>query len=481
MKKTDIQKAYEILAVKSRDYDLLTRYYEGDQPVVHLTTRLQTVFSGVKAVLTENWCSVVVDSCLDRIKLNSFTLLEAEAQVQNRLEEVIEENQLMLEAEDLHEAALVTGEAFMIAEKSVDDDSELTEVFLNNSGSVHCFYEEANPRKLSFAVKGFNASDGTARMILYYRDHFEYYLAPKPWKELSSHRSFRPDPEFFDFATETWPANPYSRIPVFHFKTSRKPRSELTNAIPPQNGINKLLSDMMVAAEYGAFRQRWVISSEEIQGKLRSAPGETWDLPAGDGEGQQTQVGEFETTDLDNYLKAISNLASSTGMITRTPRHYFFQQGGDPSGEALIAMEAPLNKKVQDRIDRFIPIWKELIKFIIELEFDQEIDVSLISVNYSKPESVLPKTTADITKVRIDSGIPLETALLWEGKSQAEVDAVMKLVEKRDKQTSKNLAEALKAQEKARSAEEQPGSELDNNTEDSTAQTEENPGSTTQE
>ena len=35
--------------------------------------------------------------------------------------------------------------------------------------------------------------------------------------------------------------------------------------------------------------------------------------------------------------------------------------------ESLIVMEAPLNKKAQDRIDRFTPTWREAGAFLMQL------------------------------------------------------------------------------------------------------------------
>ena len=82
--------------------------------------------------------------------------------------------------------------------------------------------------------------------------------------------------------------NPYNLIPVFHFRRERRViTSELANVIEPQNAINKLLSDMMIAAEFGAFPQRYIIS-QASPGKFKNAPKLIWDIPGSDGEGQPT-------------------------------------------------------------------------------------------------------------------------------------------------------------------------------------------------
>ena len=46
--------------------------------------------------------------------------------------------------------------------------------------------------------------------------------------------------------------------------------------IPLQNAINKLVTDLMVAAEYGAFMQRWIISNADTS-SLKNAPNEIWE------------------------------------------------------------------------------------------------------------------------------------------------------------------------------------------------------------
>jgi hypothetical protein len=230
-------------------------------------------------------------------------------------------------------------------------------------------------------------------------------------------------------------------VPVFHYRIAqRKCKSDLKNVIPIQNGVNKLLTDMMVSAEYGAFKQRYVISSAETRGKLKNAPNEVWDLPAGDGMGQQTQVGQFQETDLKNYLDAIDNLATAISSITRTPKHYFFSVGSNLSGEALIAMEAPLNKKAQDRIDRFAPVWKSVTQFMLQAA-GQSVRLEDVDVTFDRPETVQPRTTAETRQMNVTAGMPLTSVLREEGKSEAFIAQVEKDIQETERKKA-DLASA---------------------------------------
>lgn len=405
---TDLERAYKALSGKAPRYKRLFDYYDGDQPTVYTATRLEEIFKGVDAVFIENWCSVVIDSVRDRVNLRQITTPESASATWAT---IWEESQIALDSDEVHEAALVAGEAFYIAWP--DEEGRATG-FANDPRLCHLFYEAANPRKKWYAAKWWVAEDETLRMTLYYQERLEYYGTTKKANSVTSANAFEP------LMVATAP-NPYGEIPVFHFRLrSRKMKSDLDSVIPIQNGINKLMADMMVAAEFGAFKQRWVISNAETLGKLKNAPNEVWDIPAGDGIGQQTQVGQFEATSLENYLKAIDNLSMAVSSITRTPKHYFFSIGSNLSGEALNAMEAPLNRKAQDRIDRFTPEWRSVCRFLLRIA-GLEIPAQEIEPEFDRPEVSLPRTEAETTDIEVRSGIPLTTSLRRGGWSEAEL------------------------------------------------------------
>jgi hypothetical protein len=177
---------------------------------------------------------------------------------------------------------------------------------------------------------------------------------------------------------------------------------------------------MMVAAEFGAFPQRFVISAAGIA-NLKNNPNAIWDLVASEQGMQATQAGQFAATDLQNYLAAINKLSADIGIITRTPRHYFHQQGGDPSGEALIALEAPLNKKTQRLQATLAPTWRSLAAFLLRLQ-GQDITPQQIQVSYAPVETIQPRSAAEVRKLAVEAGLPLRTHLRRaEGWTAAEV------------------------------------------------------------
>lgn len=405
---TDLKRAYTAIVGKRSLYTKMFNYYDGDQPLVYASERMREIFPKNAVNFNQNWCGVVIDSVKERMEITGLTVPD---ELQEQIDVIWQENELDLESDAAHEAALVAGEAFIIAWPSAAGDMQ---IYYNDPRLCHVFYSSDNPRQASYAAKMWTDDDGYARLTLYYPDRFEYYQSSNKAENISGAESFHP-------MEISMAPNVYGEIPVFHFKLSRRGnKSDLTDIIPLQNGINKLLSDMMVAAEFGAFKQRYIISNADVSA-LRNAPNEIWSIPAGDGVGQAASAGEFSATDLTNYLDAIAQLAGDIGRISRTPKHYFYNQGGDPSGETLIAMEAPLKRKVQDRIELFTPVWRRLGAFVLRVG-GAEVDLMEVQPQWLPVETIQPYTEAQIRVLDIQAGIPLHTNLRRSGWSDAEIE-----------------------------------------------------------
>jgi hypothetical protein len=435
---TDLELAFKTLQVKTTAYTTLWSYYDGEAPLVYASERLREIFQFKESRFSENWCAVVIDSELERIHLKEFSIGAQPAApvpvpsnsetpdaaiptapetnpLATALNDLFSQTELNLDAGDVHKAALVTGEAYVCAWKeTLEDGTEEIEAYYHDPRMTHVFYDPEHPRKKKFAVKWWvGEEDGLRYLNLYYPDRIEYYVSTSKAGSFSTYKGLKKRQEDEE--------NPFGIVPVFHFRTDRrKITSRLKNVIEPQDALNKLLADMMVAAEFGSFMQRWVITNSDTSA-LKNAPNEIWQIPAGDEGGQPTEVGQFEATQLDNYLNAIDKLAIAIGVISRTPRHYLMQQGGDPSGEALIAMEAPLNKKAQAAIDLFTPTWQELGAFLLLLNGQGEVEKRDITPVFDEPQTVQPRTEAEIRQIDVNTGIPLVTTLRRNGWSEAEI------------------------------------------------------------
>jgi hypothetical protein len=434
---SDVQKAVSALTYKKPRHDMLWHYFDGEQPLVYSSEKLREIFSGLNARFTENWCGVVVNSVLDRMVLRSISVANDDAAT-DAVQAVREESGLVDDEYQIHEDLTVTGEAFVIVWPN--EDTGEVEAFQNDSRLCHAEYDGANPRMMRFAAKWWPVDTGGVRLTLYYPDRFEYYITGKGYKvgETPDAKAFEP------YGEEPTAANQYGMIPVFHFRSNRRrPKSQLAGVIEVQDMVNKLLADCMVAAEFGAFRQRYVISQAGIV-NLQNNPNAIWDLVAADKDSQPTTVGEFQPTELSNYLEAINKLSADIGIISRTPRHYFYAQGGDPSGEALIAMEAPLNHKTVQLQSTVQPTWRDLYAFILMLR-GVNVDSRSLWAQYEPAETTQPYTTAQIRELSVRAGLPLTTTLRDEGWTDDEL-AQMEEDKQAEKVAQASYADAVLSQ-----------------------------------
>jgi len=401
----DLERAFEAIRNKRTQLDILFSYVNGPQPLKYSTQRLAEAFENINTHFDLNWMSVVVDSTLDRIQLTGFDTQEDASN--EKLAILFDRLHLDIEADKAHFASLSTSQGYIIVWKN----AETVEAYYNDPRLCAVFYDPANPNKKTYAAKWFNRADGTQEITLYYTDRLEHWVSTKVQTGTSVDKSSA-------FVLEVTETNPYGVIPVFELKSA----GEIFKVTSLQDAENKLFSDMMIAAEFGAYVQRYVISNSD-PGSLKNAPTEIWWIPSGDGAGQQSSVGQFNPTQLNNYLDAMDKIANAIAIITRTPKHYFMTTGASISGEALLAMESPLIKKCQKRQREFGAQWQDIAQFMLQLD-GVKVEASDIWVLWERSESIQPKTEAETRQLAVNTGIPLVTVLRREGWGEDEIAAM---------------------------------------------------------
>ncbi len=444
-KNMDLTQAFNVLSQKRMPYDLLYNYYRGNHPLKYSTDRLRKAFDKIYVYFAENWIAVIIDAVLDRLNLKGFDVSKND-EAKKKLIELWEKYHIHLMADDVHEAATVCGEGYVIAWREEDDNGdEVTDVYFNDPRMCHVFYDPYRPTVKLYAAKMW--IDGKTRhpkMLLYYPDRLEHYISKSvisrstDW--VSSAGGFVKDTDYGENGVEP---NEYGIIPVFHFRAGRTSgKKEIGQAeISLQDSVNKLLADMMVSSEFYTFTQRVIISQAD-PGDMKNGAGVNWWIPAGDGKGQASSVTELGAKPLNPFLDAIDRLAQAMAIISRTPKHYMMLTGADPSGDALLAMEGPLNKKVKKRMEGYEVEWKSLAMFLLKLE-GIDVDPQTITPVWEPVETIQPLAQAQTVKTEVESGIPLKTAVRRRGWASDEIDQMEKDLAEQDKKKSGLAQDAL--------------------------------------
>lgn len=418
---SDLALAVSALSAKQKLYTKYWQYYDGIEKLPVPSEKIAEIFEGLDVYIAENWCETVIDACNERINLTGLAVAGND-ELTTALNKLWHRLSLGIEADDAHLAALICGESFIVGWK--DAESGQIQLFHNDPRLCHMQYRADNPREKAWAAKWWYDQLGqTVYLTLYYPDRLEYYAAPlKSALIPDNHIMPTPLPSIDAFEPYQEPAtNPFGMIPVFHFQRDRRgAKSDLLGVIPIQDAVNISVNNMMIAEEFAALPQKWVISQTEVKDGIRISPKTIMDIPANDGEGQDTSVGQFAAANMSGFLEVIDHFTTSIAAISRTPKHYFLKQGGDPSGEALIAMEAPLVKKASNRIERFTTVWRQIGAFLLAL-LDVQVDAEEITPHFDPPETVQPLSQATIISTNVGAGIPLVTAVRRVGWTDDEI------------------------------------------------------------
>ena len=396
------------------------RYYRGEHELAFAMERFRIAFGKTFRTFANNWMPMVVDACAERLQVQGFRIPTAEETAPRSGDT---ESWDMWQANNLdgYSAALFTdtlahGLGYMI----VGPGGEYPEITIESGFEVICESAPGYRLRRLAALKRWRDPDGFLNATLYLPEAIWKLRSSKPVDAKGRHMGAiawvaRPGEDF--------PMrNPIGEVPVVPFYN--RPRlavpyeGEFQQLIPMQNACNKLFMDMLVASEYGAFRQRWMTGIEvprdpETKEVLTSFKKQVLEHVMVS-ENQETAFGNFEATDLGNYVAAIETIVQNIATQSKTPPHYFFLKGELPSGETLKSAETPLVTKVRGKQVVFGESLEEVVRlaFLMRGNEDKAEAARRAETIWADPETRSESEHIDALTKQLALGIPPE--ILWE-------------------------------------------------------------------
>lgn len=370
-----ITRALRRLRDRRDAYALAADYYQGRHRI-GLDEKLLNSFSWVFEQYRDNLCPAVVDVLIDRLEVSGFGVVgagvRASKQVTTLADDIWQANRMDGKVGQVHLEAAISGDAYVIV---WPDTTGKTRLYPQRAAQVTVGYDADEPGRVTWAVKVWLAAEGRRRVNLYLPDRIEKYASPSAVGNV-----LLPLPEQtgalepYVIASEPWPLpNPYGEVPVVHFANNNGldefGRSELADVIPLQDALNKTGIDKMVAKEFAAFRQRWAtgltVDTDPETGEpiipFRPAVDRLWSV-----EETETRFGDFEATNIEQFIKDEDNLRLEIARVSRTPAHLVMgHTGAFASGEALKTAESPLLAKVSDRQAAWGNAWEDVMRLAV--------------------------------------------------------------------------------------------------------------------
>jgi hypothetical protein len=462
---TDLELTIQNLRVNALRYDKPERYYRGEHDLSFATEKFENAFGSLFREFALNLCPAIVDAVRDKLKIEGFSIGSlgmpaavvrdersappataggtdtnpaVAAELHAAIDTIWQKNRLDLSAEEIHLEALKTGDAYAIV---WPDAAGGVTIYPQRARFCTVIYDDEMPGVMRFAAKYWRDRDCYVRLNLLYPDRIEKYISrSKSELSLPDFREFLPvgnrtglvgDLSGDGGAGESYAVpNPFGTVPLFHFSNTCEigtfGRSEIDQAIPIQNGLNKAVLDMLVAMEFSAFRQRWVTGIEvEYDSNGEAIPpfkvgcDRLW-MTAN----PEVSFGDFDTTDLDQFLKVKDSFRVDMASVTGTPLHYFLQNvRGFASGEALGRAEARFLSKVRDRQKAFGIVWSALMSFALRVGgFGSGI---LLRPRWQDPAPMAEREFLENLVLKKKLGITTEQALIEAGYGPADVSKMV--------------------------------------------------------
>lgn len=362
------------------------RYYCGEHDLAFATEKFQNAFGTLFREFALNLCPAIVDAVKDKLKVTGFGVAAgSDRSVHTDIDHIWRRNRMAVRAGEIHKEALKNGDAFAVV--WFDPRGDVT-IYPQRAANCTVVYDEESPGRVLWAAKYWRTPDKRTRLNFLYPDRIERYVTAKECEAvLPEAKEFVPSvlsPRFSGPSSTKQPPkggtqntvpNPFGVVPVFHFANNADlgsfGQSELLPAIPVQDGLNKSILDMLVAMEFSAYRQRWVtgleIEIDEATGKPKppfsAGVDHLWIAQEAD-----TRFGDFNTANLEQFLKVKDSFRIDIASVTGTPLHYFLQTSrAFASGEALKKNETRFLAKIRDRQAAFGQTWADMMAFALRL------------------------------------------------------------------------------------------------------------------
>lgn len=426
-------------------------YYDGEHDLRFATYKFRTTFGNMFREFAENMCPAVVDSLNERLKILGFQSSDAQLKSEQvdvpfpgapahtritkvdpfgeSLWDIWNRNDMDIKSSEVHLESLKEGDAYVIV---WPDENMRATIWPQVAVECRVHYDPNTAGKVVQGEKAwYDDLIRRWRLNVYLPDRIDKYQLQR------STRTFSTKPG--SWAQIESVSNPYGVVPMFHFPNKFCHRfgvSELKAVVPLQDALNKSVMDMLIAMEFASFKQRYVIGMEV---EIDPETGEPVDASARNYgvdrlmtiPDENAKVGQFDATDLKQFLEVQEKFWASVARVTGTPLHYFYITKGDfPSGEAMKSAEARFTNRIQDRQTNFGGIWEQAMMLAaridgVEFPADPENDFSLMTTwTPAVPRSEAELADAGVKKK--DIGVSRSQLLREIGYDEDTIEMILK-------------------------------------------------------
>ena len=464
-------------AKRQENVILARNYYAGDHKVP-LTER-QKAFLGFNAPDSRfalNYCAIVVNAVAERMIVERFSTDTNDEALEEWAKDLWRENRMDQHQQDTHRKAVCDAEHFVIVDW--DEEAErprlsphprYTDPTVKGDGfGCKAHYPDDDPTQpMKYASKRWTETtwDGPKRVTmrhlnLYYPDRVEWYALAgggettdwvldhiEPWTVGGT------TPGAYN-SDGMWVPNETAEprgIPVFHFLNTDE-QSELWDAIPIQDAINKTALDILGAADSAGFPILIMRGGHATtDGKEPESDGSNYLKfhpgmilsgidPAGG-------VERLPPADLMPMLNTLDSLIFKLAQVTGTPMTRFMTSRQIAAEGTLKQQEEPLLAKIRSKQTTFGNAWEDAMSMARKLDnefggkgLDEEVlfETEWVPAQ-TRDEMADDKAFWEAAGAARQAGCPLPVWLELQGWDEAAIAKVVESEEYKERQAMTHM------------------------------------------
>lgn len=438
-------------------------YYRGKQPLKFASDDFAKFHGDRYREFSDNWVQVVSDSPVERLDVTGFQA-SGEQKADKDLWQVWQVNGLDGDSQLGFLGAVNSARSFVLVWGDPDDE-ETPVVTFEDAAQCIVAYVPGSRVKRRAGLKRWQ--DGNM-------DFATLYLPGELWKfeRPLSRQDKSPQMADVDEAMRLWlppgaeerrrtweprdeeelgepnpQPNPMGLVPLVELPNKPMlvddPISDVTGVVAMQDAINLIWAQLFTASDYASFPQRVILGAERPMIPKLNAAGEIVGKQPVDLAkfavdrvawitGKDAKIAEWQAANLAAYTAIIEVAVGHLAAQTRTPQHYLIGKMANLSGDALLAAETGLVKRVDEKKLWFGQALREVARLIL-LARGEDAKAKAMragSVLWADSESRSYAQLADALVKLKDIGFPFEWLALRYGLTPTEVADVVAMRER---------------------------------------------------
>ena len=403
--------------------------YEARTGAIPVIERYREAYRRLIDMSRTPWGRLVIDIVTERLVIQGFRVGDDE--VDTDLWSLFRMNEINTMQHQVHREAGAIGTSYVSVWPSQEDENIPS---ISYESGIYVVHEmtAGDRQTVAAALKMWvDTIDNQARCNVYTDEAVYRWFSPI--KDLPSNLYLHP--ELYSDRNENmkWELlesfdHPYGIVPMVPFATNPNYLgygvSDLSDIESTLKRLEYLTTNVLLAVELGALRQRWA-TGLEIPKDENGEPIETFQVALDRlwlSPDPETKFGSFEATDVNGYLKAISDGVGQLSAVSRIPMHYLVQSelANPPSAESFEASETGLIAKVMDRREPYGDSWETVARLALEIA-GREVADPILEVVWKDPRSRHEKDVM-ATAVQMQSlAIPWVAIMEYIGYSPTEI------------------------------------------------------------